>query len=94
MTTTPLKETQKRRASAKKVLDTYTQNGSPSHSQDQLVGALLSSTEVWHINSQGAGHDDILIGTITNALLNLIHYHNLEKIPKGWIFEQIGPLKH
>ena len=58
-----------------------------SHTPKAVADALTHGRQIWALDTCGAGEDDVLIGTETDCLADVLHHHGLDALPAGWSLE-------
>lgn len=55
-----------------------------SHSLEELIAASLAGDQVWHLDTDTDGEDDVLIGSKREVETDLCHHFEIEELPSHW----------
>jgi len=66
---------------------------SNSHSMEEISDAIQEGKEVYELDTNCSGEDDILIGSYDEVLSDVLNFYELEALPKNWELVKINSLE-
>ena len=60
-----------------------------SHTYEEIIAAFDRGDMVWALDTGNDGEDDVLLGTLEEVELDLLHHFDLQEMPVHWTLEQL-----
>ena len=61
-----------------------------SHTVVELLSAAAQGEELWALDTQSAGEDDVLIGKRGQIVSDILNHFDIHELPEGWTLERIS----
>jgi hypothetical protein len=65
-----------------------------SYTKEQIINNLENGNSVWHLDTNGYGEDDYLVGDKNEVLNDILYFHNLNSLPSDWELTQITDISY